>query len=296
VNSSALGPDLARHLWQHYEVVHEVTYFAPEARAAADALGFRGFWMGYFAQRSAPLGPVPPAVVRSVFFGFAAERVDRALPDAWSYATPAQALAARLDGVDRALTRMAGAELLAGADVRDAADIAWAAAEAAETNGRPLAAANQILPRPDAPHLALWQAITTLREHRGDGHNAVLVARAVAPVEAHVLKAAAGETDGEILRTGRGRSVQEWSTATEALQERGWLDGSGALTDAGAAARAEIERGTDAASVDPWQAVGAAAAHRFLERLAPLHRAVVAAGVVPYPNPAGLTPAGRSAG
>ena len=39
--------------------MHAVTYFAPEARTALDGLGFRGFWMGYFAARSAPFGVVP---------------------------------------------------------------------------------------------------------------------------------------------------------------------------------------------------------------------------------------------
>ncbi|PRC49526.1 hypothetical protein C6A85_74270, partial [Mycobacterium sp. ITM-2017-0098] len=54
---------LARRLHDRIEPVHAVTYFAPEARAALDGLGFRGFWMGYFAARSAPLGKVPADVV-----------------------------------------------------------------------------------------------------------------------------------------------------------------------------------------------------------------------------------------
>jgi hypothetical protein len=58
---------LARRLFDRYEPVHAVTYFAPEARAALDALGYRGFWMGYFAARSAPLGMVPREVVTAVF-------------------------------------------------------------------------------------------------------------------------------------------------------------------------------------------------------------------------------------
>ena len=41
----------ARTMWGLLEPIHVVTYFAPEARATADALGMRGFWMGYAAQR-----------------------------------------------------------------------------------------------------------------------------------------------------------------------------------------------------------------------------------------------------
>jgi hypothetical protein len=52
-------PGLARRFYDRFEPVHAVTYFAPEARAALDGLGYRGFWMGYFAARSAPLGIVP---------------------------------------------------------------------------------------------------------------------------------------------------------------------------------------------------------------------------------------------
>ena len=56
-------PKLARRLLDRFEPVHGVTYFAPEVREALDGLGYRGFWMGYFAARSAPLGMMPPEMV-----------------------------------------------------------------------------------------------------------------------------------------------------------------------------------------------------------------------------------------
>lgn len=37
---------------------------------------------------------------------------------------------------------------------------------------------------------ALWQVATTLREHRGDGHVALLAGAALAGCEAHILFAA----------------------------------------------------------------------------------------------------------
>ena len=52
---------------------------------------FQGLWMGYFGFRSAPLGVVQPAVVEALFNNFSADRVNRALPDAWSFATPRSA-------------------------------------------------------------------------------------------------------------------------------------------------------------------------------------------------------------
>ena len=47
----------SRRLWKAAETVHAVTYFSEESMAAARDLGYRGFWMGYFAFRAAPLGP-----------------------------------------------------------------------------------------------------------------------------------------------------------------------------------------------------------------------------------------------
>jgi hypothetical protein len=54
-----MGEHRARRLWRALEPLHAVTYFAPEPVEACTALGTRGFWMSYFAQRAAPLGAAP---------------------------------------------------------------------------------------------------------------------------------------------------------------------------------------------------------------------------------------------
>ena len=99
------NPALARRFFDRFEPVHAVTYFTPEARAALDGLGYRGFWMGYFAARSAPLGMVPREVVTAIFYNFAPARVARALPAAWEIAGPEAALRARQDSAIAALGR-----------------------------------------------------------------------------------------------------------------------------------------------------------------------------------------------
>ncbi|MFL6147391.1 MAG: SCO6745 family protein [Pseudonocardiaceae bacterium] len=279
----------ARRMWQLYEPIHDVTYFTPEARAAADSLGVRGFWMGYFALRVAPLGPVGPAVAAAAFFGFHPDRVARALPDAWTYANPHDAIRARLAGADAALRRLWGDVTVESQKVADAADLAWQAASAADTAGRILAAANQALPRPAQPHLALWQAATTLREHRGDGHIAVLLARGVSPVQAHLIKAAAGEADPAVLRESRRWSADAWRSAVEELSATGWLDVVAHLTPAGAAQHDEIEAATDRAAMQPWRALGEPATARLAELVTPLAAAVVGSGILPTSNPVGLT-------
>jgi hypothetical protein len=279
----------ARRMWQLYEPIHDVTYFTPEARAAADSLGVRGFWMGYFALRVAPLGPVGPAVAAAAFFGFHPDRVARALPDAWTYTNPHDAIRVRLAGADAALRRLWGDVTVESQEVADAADLAWQAASAADTAGRILAAANQALPRPAQPHLALWQATTTLREHRGDGHIAVLLARGVSPVQAHLIKAAAGEADPAVLRESRRWSADAWRSAVEELSATGWLDVAAHLTPAGAAQHDEIEAATDRAAMQPWRALGEPATARLAELVTPLAAAVVGSGILPTSNPVGLT-------
>ncbi|MBL1082602.1 hypothetical protein JK359_11525 [Streptomyces actinomycinicus] len=284
-----MADGMARTLWERYEPVHDLVYFAPEAHRAADGLGMRGFWMGYFALRAAPLGAADPSVVTSCFYVFHPARVARALPDAWGYAAPAEVLAARQEAMDTAMTRLFGSGVVGSAAFGEAADLAWEAAEAADTTGRVLAAANQALERPDRPAARLWQALTTLREHRGDSHVAVLVSLGLGPVEAMVLKAAAGESDGAFLRETRKWPEADWESATARLRASGRLAADGSLTPAGAAVRAEAEALTDAAAEGPWTALGAERAGRLAEHLEPLAETVWESGLLPPGNPVGLT-------
>ncbi|MFG3009955.1 hypothetical protein ACGFZB_05740 [Streptomyces cinerochromogenes] len=292
-----MADGMARALWERYEPVHALVYFAPEAHRAADGLGLRGFWMGYFALRAAPLGAVPPSVVTSCFYVFHPTRVARALPDAWTYAAPADTLAARAEAMDAAMTRLFGADTVGSAAFTEAADLAWEAAAAADTTGRVLAAANQAIERPERPAVRLWQALTTLREHRGDSHVAVLVGLGIGPVEAMVLKAAAGESDGTFLRETRKWPEEDWAAAVARLRADGRLAADGSLTPSGAALRAEAEARTDAAAEGPWTALGAERGERLAALLEPLARTVGESGLLPAGNPVGLTrgtyPGGR---
>src|SRR5205823_8858729 len=78
---------IARQMWTRFEPLHAVTYFTPEARAAYEAVGLRGYWRGYFAGRFAPMGAVDATPVISAAFGFAPRMVTRAVPDVWTRAT-----------------------------------------------------------------------------------------------------------------------------------------------------------------------------------------------------------------
>ncbi|MFC5947617.1 hypothetical protein ACFQH9_04940 [Pseudonocardia lutea] len=294
---AAEGEHRARRLWRALEPLHAVTYFAPEARSAGEALGLRGFWRGYFGQRAAPLGPVPAEVVTALFYNFAPGFVARSVPEVWSVASPAQLLDARLAAVDAALRRALG-DLAASAEVAEAAELAREAATSVSTAGRALAAANAALPWPDAPHLVLWQAQTILREQRGDGHVAALVAAGIDPVEALVVFAGAQELPGDWLRERRGWTVGEWEAARSRLADRGLVEAASGggdvadtvLTGAGRDLCAEVEARTDALADEAWRALGDARAERLVALAGPLVERVLAAGDFLPQNPMGMRP------
>jgi hypothetical protein len=278
---------VARRLWQLLEPLHDLTYFSPLIAKTGKRHGLRGFWMTYFAFRAAPMGQVEAATVTATFFGFHPDFVARALPAAWQHLTPAQAIAAREAAIELALEEIFGPQ---GDEspFAEAADLAWQAAQLADPAGRPLAAANQALPPSSNPRLRLWQASTVLREHRGDGHVANLVGRGIRPVEAHLRKIGAGESDGQNLKAWRGFPDDEWSAGQADLLRRGLLDGQGLLTKAGLAEHDAIEAATDAAAEQPWRALGDGRTARLVELLRPLTRQVLATGLIPRANPVGL--------
>lgn len=211
------APELARRFYDRFEPVHAVTYFAPEARAALDGLGYRGFWMGYFAARSAPLGIAPHEVVTAVFYNFAPERVAKALPTAWQIAGPEAALHARQESALAALRRYG---LSSDENTRVAAELAGKAARHAPLDGRPLFAANLALPWPDDPLAALWHAATLLREQRGDAHVAVLAAAGISGRESNVLHSAAGNVPRDYIARTRDYDETAWQRHEQRLTER----------------------------------------------------------------------------
>ena len=87
------------------------------------------------------------------------------------------------------------AEKILAAEV-EAAGLARTAAGAVTPDGRPLAAGHLDVPWPTEPHLVLWHALSILREHRGDGHIALLV------------EAGLTASKGEARRTLQGGGVR----------------------------------------------------------------------------------------
>ena len=269
------------------EPVHAIVYFHPRSLDAWTAAGIRGFWRGYFATRAAPLGAVGPGPVTATFYNFAPSMVARALPEVWAMATPTAALEARLEGARDALVGVLGDDADAP-DLATAAATVRAAAETMPVAGRALFAANVSLPWPDPPLLALWHGLTLVREHRGDGHNAVLTAAGIDGCAAHALAAAVGGTPRDVTQPARGWTDAEWSAAVGRLADAGLVDAAGAATDAGRRRHDEIERRTDELALEPWSTVDDDALEGLVTTLARVAGRIAAAGVIRFPNPMGL--------
>jgi helix-turn-helix protein len=274
----------ARRLFDRFEPVHALTYFAPEARTAFDAAGFRGFWMSYFAARSAPLGQVPAEVVTAIFYNFSPAHVARALPAAWEFASPTDALRARESSAVAALRRCG----MTGRDVETAASLLTKAARSAPLDGRPLFAANRALPWPNEPLAALWHATTLLREQRGDAHVAVLASFGVSGRECNVLHSVADRVSRDFIMRSRQYDDDEWRSCTARLAARGVLDDMGALTDAGIALKQNIEDTTDRLALAAFDALDDAELESLFRSLTPITRAVIAGGDIPATTPMGL--------
>lgn len=273
---------LSRRCHQVLNALHSFVYFAPEAEERFTAAGLRPGMMGYFAGRSAPMGPVGPGVVAATFFNFNPERVRKVIPRAWSLASPAEITTARYAAVDDALRRMLGADTLASPALAEAADLAREASSGCTPAGRPLYAAHADLDWPQEPHLVLWHAVTLLREHRGDGHIAALVDAGLGGLDALVTHTATGEGFREdAAKATRGWSEEEWHACVERLRHDGVLDAEGALTSEGGALRTRVEAATDAAAVAPWHHLGSERSERLVALAKPLSKQLLAAGAFP---------------
>ena len=258
------GAGIAARAHRALDPLHSMIYFAPEADEEYERIGLRRGRMGYFASRSAALGPVGAGTVTATFYNFHPDLVAHNIPRAWEHASVADVLAARLTAADRALRRLLG-DAIGTPELAELAGLTRTATLDLPAHGRPLYAAHSELPWPDAPHLVLWHAITLLREFRGDGHVAALLDGELSGLEALITHCATGYGFTEAAaRATRGWSEDEWAAGVDALRSRGILDGEG-LTAGGLALRDSVERGTDRMAAAPWTALGADRVARAVE-------------------------------
>ncbi|MEV2250646.1 hypothetical protein AB0I94_08730 [Streptomyces sp. NPDC050147] len=275
----------SRTLWLRTEPLHAVIYFEERCRDLGRALGLKGFWMGYFAARTAPMGPVESGPATAALGVFAPGMVERALPSAWQYVSPGRIVEERAAYTARALRA-----LIPGIDDQAAALCPPLAAmvEDAPSLARPLFAANRDVSERTDPVQRLWQLVTCVREFRGDAHVAALADHGLDACEALVLAAATGRVDQDTIRHDRGWDEQEWEHAVDRLRGRDLVDRDGHITEHGRTERELIEDATDRLSARLLRPLAARDADTLLAALEHPVRQVLAADVIPFPNPIGL--------
>jgi hypothetical protein len=261
-------------MFELVEPVATVTFSTVPTEAFL-ALGMRNYWDGYFAGRAAPLGPAPAEVVHAVFYNFADGEVARHIPWVWSKTTPPEAIAVRERGSTAALRQMIG-ELADSPGLARVADLATRAAVSAPIEGRALYAGLRALDVPEEPVAKLWHAATLLREHRGDGHNAALLAHGIRGTEAHVLLALALGMRAEEFGRIHHLPKQRLAAVIEGLRDRGLVDAAGGFTDAGRETKDGIEDLTDELAAPAYDVLSANELDELVAGLEPIAAAVEA--------------------
>jgi len=195
-------------MFQVYEPIVLTGSGAPELQTICKQLGLSEHRMSYYAVRSAALGPVAAEVVSATFYHHTVEMVSRAIPLAWSIASPERIVAARFEAVDQALRRLLPQQI-ESAEIVEAVELVREAMVGCSIAGRPLFAAHAALPWPSEPHVALWHGLNLFREHRGEGHtSAVMAARLTPEQTAPLLIAATGEARDEPCLALAGRCLE----------------------------------------------------------------------------------------
>ncbi|WBB70580.1 MarR family transcriptional regulator [Micromonospora sp. WMMD812] len=264
-----------RRMFELVEPIATVT-FGEVPNEAFLTLGMRNYWDGYFAGRAAPLGLVSAEVVHAVFYNFADGEVARHIPWVWGKTTPQEAIAVRERGSATALRQLIGQLAESPALVR-AADLATRAAVSAPTEGRVLYAGLRALQVPEEPVARLWHAATLLREHRGDGHNAALLAHGIGGTEAHVLMALSLGMRAQEFGRVHHLPTAQLAAVVDGLRGRGLVDAAGGFTDAGRQIRQQIEALTDKLAAPAYRVLNADELDELIAGLEPIATALQAA-------------------
>ncbi|MDX6297719.1 MAG: hypothetical protein QOI51_1576 [Nocardioidaceae bacterium] len=274
--SSAMSA-LARRMFDLVEPIGVIPYSADEPNEAMFALGFTDYWDTYFAGRAAPLGSsVPAGVVHALFYNFGPGDVARHIPKVWSTPTPEAAIAARQQGCVNALRRILG-DLVATPDFTRAVELLTKAATSAPLEGRPMYAALRALPTPTEPVARLFHAASLLREHRGDGHIAALMAEGIGGLEAHVLLA----LDLGIPAPTFGR-IHHLPSALladliDGMKAQGLIRDEKTFTPVGRQVKNRVETLTDSLAVVPYEVLKTAELEELIAALEPLAQKLIAA-------------------
>jgi hypothetical protein len=293
-NRSALPDDVAlisasaRRLRNVLEPIASNVYFSPDVNDAFEALGFGpgvsadgcltiAEPSGYYCSRAACMGQVPGDVVVAAFGVFNPELIIPAVERGWSIASASDVLAAREHGATASLHRILGDQ----AALPAVTAVMQRAAAAGAAGGRFLYAGLRSLGVPSTPWGALWRAVDTVREHRGDSHIAAWVSSGLDAVEIGLVTEVYYGMPSKRYHRGRGWTDHDLDAGIARLRDRGLVTGEPlCLTTAGSELRESIELATDIQQRAILEAIGDDL-DDLIDRLTPWSAAIVAAGGFP---------------
>lgn len=267
----------ARRLRDAVEPIATQGWWSRPAGDRMTALGL-SFLLGYVWGRAASLGEPVSSVVVSAFGVFEPGVLAGAYESGRSIVGRDDMLASRAEGAAVAL------DSLVTAEEADAVSVPlMRAIDELDGLGRPLFGALRELPQPPTAGGRLWRAAELVREHRGDGHLAAVVAAGLDAVEVNVLTElwldfGLGEYSGT-----RAFGPDALAAAVERLADRGWVQSDGTttmLTSAGRAARLALEETTDVSQAALVAALGTDI-DDVVERSAAISERILAAGWCP---------------
>ncbi len=283
---TSIAAGTARKAYETLEPLHVLVYFNPGLRVAQADTGLdaHAFYVG---ARAAPMGPCHPTVVTSAFYNFAPDLIAAA----WTAAcrvgldTIAERRFVMLDEQLRQIL----ADRIENPEIIELAKRYAEIAAELPLGGRPLAAAWAADTPPDDAHLALWHAVSILREWRGDNHIAVLVNRGLDGIDAVTFHEAQlpdptvrrRVLGRKLVQITRGWSDDAWDASVQRLAARGLVtdgDSGHRLTDAGLEFYRAVEADTDALCAPAWSRSGA---DDLLDRTRPYVKAIIDAGILP---------------
>ncbi len=290
---------IARALGGALEPFVGQVYFSPECHANYVALGFQpspgdmnGVAMpemvSYFTSRGSLMGQVPGELVAAAFAVFNPLIAIPAVTAGWQITDAATVCAARRDGAIAQLERVLGAHP-DGIDI--VRDVLQRAVHVLRPEGRPLFAGTLSQSVPNTTLGAVWHYGDMLREFRGDCHTAAWIAAGLDATEIGLLTELFWGLPLKSYSRTRGWSEDDFAAAIDRLESRGLIH-DGAFTDAGRAAREQVEVHTDQQMAAVVQALGDDADH-IIGALSSWSDAVRAAKGYPGSGPHELAEAAR---
>ncbi len=280
----------ARRLRNAVEPLAAGVYFAPEAHAAYEALGFdpspaaaqkdgiaRPELTSYFTSRGACLGQVSGEVVAAAFGCFDPKVVVPGVAAGWQTADREAILMAREHGATAMLQRVLG-DRPQGMD--RVTDLLRRAANTAPWAGHAMYSGLRSLGFPGTPMGDLWRASDLVREHRGDSHVISWAVGGADAVEVLLLTEQFWGVPARAYTPSRGWTDADMDAGFERLQQRGLMTVDEVITDAGMAFREEIEVRTDELERPLLEALGNDL-DELLEHLDPWSEAIIDAGSYP---------------